>query len=228
MWQLVRTVVVPYVIFECALALFRIYVGGEQLEDLFQDPHWPMWYLSALFFWRLLTPLFRGCRPPSRRGRRRPSAWSPALYAGDTLDLARVLGLLPFFVLGLHATPERLERLREPWVRTAALLRLPRRSRSRPPGPTTWARTEWLYYRSQYGELDVSDGRGVADPRRPARDRHARRLVVPRAGAPGHGWFTRMGAATLVVYLFHGFVVKGAEYAGYMGWADDHGASRSS
>ena len=33
-----------------------------------------------------------------------------------------------------------------------------------------------------------------------------------------------MGAATLVVYLFHGFVVKGAEYAGFMGWADDHAA----
>ena len=31
-----------------------------------------------------------------------------------------------------------------------------------------------------------------------------------------------MGAATLVVYLFHGFVVKGAEYAGFMGWADEH------
>src|SRR3954465_427339 len=58
LWQLVRTVVVPYLIFECALALFRIYVGGERLEDLFSDPHWPMWYLSALFFWRLLTPPF--------------------------------------------------------------------------------------------------------------------------------------------------------------------------
>ena len=56
LWQLVRTVVVPYVIFECALALFRIYVGGERLEDLFSDPHWPMWYLAALFFWRLAHP----------------------------------------------------------------------------------------------------------------------------------------------------------------------------
>ena len=31
-----------------------------------------------------------------------------------------------------------------------------------------------------------------------------------------------MGAATLVVYLFHGFVVKGAGYAGWGDWADDH------
>ena len=58
MSQLVRVVVVPYVIFETLLALFRILVGGETLEDLFLDPHWPMWYLSALFFWRLMTPFF--------------------------------------------------------------------------------------------------------------------------------------------------------------------------
>jgi hypothetical protein len=31
-----------------------------------------------------------------------------------------------------------------------------------------------------------------------------------------------MGAYTLVVYLFHGFFVKGAEYAGWGSWADDH------
>jgi hypothetical protein len=41
---------------------------------------------------------------------------------------------------------------------------------------------------------------------------------VPRRG----GWFTRMGAATLVVYLCHGFAIKGLEYAGYGGWADAH------
>src|SRR4051794_41245959 len=59
MWQLVRTVAVPYVVFESALAIFRIYVGGEHLRDIWQDPHWPMWYLSALFFWRFATPVFK-------------------------------------------------------------------------------------------------------------------------------------------------------------------------
>ena len=224
LWQLVRTIAVPYVVFECALALFRIYVGGEQLEDLFRDPHWPMWYLSALFFWRLLTPVFNRI---SRLSAGVAIAGAVAtslvagLYAGDTLDMARVLGLLPFFVLGLTATTERLERLREPWVRNAALVVFLAIAVA-----TTWtdtlAQTEWLYYRSQYGELDVGDGRALLT-------RAVLLLVgalgawsflalVPRVG----GWFTRMGAATLVVYLFHGFFIKGAEYAGYMGWAEDH------
>lgn len=220
MWQLFRTVAVPYLLFEAALALFRVYVGGEQLDDLFRDPHWPMWYLSALFFWRLLTPIFR----PLWGGLVVAIGVSlvAGMYAGNTLDIARVLGLLPFFVMGLKATPERVEWLRRRpaqvaagavfvgiWVMTT--------------WTDSWASTEWLYYRSRYDEMGYGD------------DVHAlltRALVlaigtlgawaffalVPRLG----GWFTRMGAATLVVYLFHGFFVKGAEYAGFDGWADEH------
>jgi fucose 4-O-acetylase-like acetyltransferase len=221
LWQLVSTVAVPYVIFECALALFRIYVGGERLEDLFSDPHWPMWYLSALFFWRLVTPVFTRLPSAVAIGAAVAISLLAGLYAGDTLDMARILGLLPFFVLGLTATPERLERLREPWVRQAGL------------GVflviavvTTWtddlAQTEWFYYRSEYAELDVSDSRALAT--------RAVLLVVGVLGACSFlalvprlsGWFTRMGAATLVVYLFHGFAIKGAEYAGYLDWAGHH------
>jgi fucose 4-O-acetylase-like acetyltransferase len=223
LWQLVRTVVVPYVLFECALALFRIYVGGERLEELFKDPHWPMWYLSALFFWRLLTPVF--VRMPAAMAIVVATVTSlvAGLYAGDTLDLARVLGLLPFFVLGLTATKDRLERLRRPWARRAALVVFLAIAVAAI-WTDTWARTEWLYYRSRYGELDVSDARAFVT--------RAVLLVVGTLGAWAFmallprvgGWFTRMGAATLVVYLFHGFFIKSAEYAGYQGWTEEHGA----
>ena len=42
-----RTVAVPYVLFEAALAWFRYEVGGVGARELFADPHWPMWYLSG-------------------------------------------------------------------------------------------------------------------------------------------------------------------------------------
>lgn len=220
LWSLFRTVVVPYLVFEAAIALFRIHVGGEQLEDLFRDPHWPMWYLAALFFWRLLAPVFR----PMPAGLVVAVVVSllAGTYAGDTLDLARVLGLLPFFVLGLKATPERLELLRRRPAQVAAV------------GvfvgiwvlttwTDVWASTEWLYYRSRYDEM------GYGDDARALLTR-ALVLAVGTLGAAAflalvprlHGWFTRMGAFTLVVYLFHGFAVKGAEYAGWPGWAADH------
>ena len=219
MWQLFRTVVVPYLLFECAIALFRIFVGGEQLDDLFQDPHWPMWYLAALFFWRLLTPLFRPMPAGVAVAVAVAISLVAGLYAGDTLDLARVLGLLPFFVMGLQVTPERLESLRRRpaqvaavgvfvaiWIATA--------------WTDSWASTEWLYYRSRYDDMGYAD------------DLHAllTRTLVLAIGTLGalaflalvprvSGWFTRMGAFTLVVYLFHGFFIKGAEYAGWGSWA---------
>lgn len=220
LWQLVRTVVVPYVVFESLLALFRVHVGGEELEDLFTDPHWPMWYLSALFFWRLLTPVLQ--RLPAALPVTVAVSLLAGLVAGDTLDAARVLGLLPFFTMGLAATPERLERLRGPRVRAAAVVGLV--------GiwvlttwTDRWASTEWLYYRSRYADLDVSDTRAVAI--------RAVLLVIGTVGAWSFlalvprlgGWFSRMGAWTLVVYLFHGFAVKGAGYAGYADWAAAHG-----
>ncbi|WP_341928182.1 acyltransferase family protein [Nocardioides psychrotolerans] len=219
MWQLVRTVAVPYLVFECSIALFRVYVGGEELEDLFLDPHWPLWYLSALFFWRLLTPVFKPM--PGGYVVALGISLVAGLFAGDELDLARILGLLPFFVLGLKATPERLERLRTRPVQVVAavffvaLVSL------------TWlveryAATEWLYYRARYDELDVSDLQAFLI--------RAVLLVVGTVGAFAFlalvprlgGWFTRMGAATLVVYLFHGFAVKGADYAGFDDWGADH------
>ena len=222
MWQLFRTVVVPYLVFECALALFRVYVGGEELADLFRDPHWPMWYLAALFLWRLMTPIFR----PLPAGLLGAVAISlvAGMYAGDTLDIARVLGLLPFFVMGLKATPERLELLRHRRVQVAgvavfvAIWVLTTWT-------DVWASTEWLYYRSRYDEMGYADDLNALLTR-------ALVLVIGTLGALAFlalvprvtGWFTRMGAWTLVVYLFHGFAVKGAGYAGYGSWADAHAA----
>lgn len=215
--SLVTTIVVPYLIFESLMTLFRIRFGDENLEGVFADPHWPMWYLSALFFWRLLTPVFK-----TRR-------WAvpvavlislgAGVYAGDTLDLARVLGLLPFFVLGLHATPERLAALQTARARVAGvavLLVIFALARF----TDVWINTEWLYYRSRYDELDLSDPESVLV--------RAILIVIGTAGALAFlsfvprisGWFTRMGAWTLVVYLFHGFVVKSADYLDFDAWAD--------
>jgi fucose 4-O-acetylase-like acetyltransferase len=145
------------------------------------------------------------------------------LVTGATLDVARVLGFLPFFVLGLHATPGRLERLRAVPVRLGALgamvaiwflsghLR-------------DWAGTgEWLYYNDSYHAMGASPTEG-----------YLTRLLVLAAGAVGAlavlslmtnrmGWFTRMGSMTLVVYLCHGFFVKALGYSGYGDWANAHG-----
>lgn len=220
LWQLVTILLVPYVAFEGALAWFRINAGGERVDQLWTDPHFPMWYLLALVVWRLLTPLFR-----SMRGGVVVAV--AVCVAGGFLqgswmwwmDAPRILGFLPFFVLGLKATPESLEWLRGRFpavlgvvtfgVLGVLALDLPQ-----------WAERAHLYYRP-YELLDQPVAGAVLT-----------RLLVVALGVAGafawlalvprvSGWFTRMGAATMVVYLFHGFVVKELEFLGFVEWAHD-------
>jgi fucose 4-O-acetylase-like acetyltransferase len=217
--RLVTTVLVPYLVFEALLAAFRSAFGGEHLERLWLNPHWPMWYLSALFLWRLATPLLKRVRYPLLL------SVAVSLAGGavttDALDVSRALGLLPFFVVGLLATPDHVAALRRPGVRLVAgaafALAVGLSSVvQHHPG------TEWLYWSSGYSEMGASFPHGVA----------VRALLLAAAGAlavaffalvPGRGgWFTRMGAASLVVYLFHGFVVKSVNYSAFPDWAERH------
>ncbi|WGX98487.1 acyltransferase family protein [Nocardioides sp. L-11A] len=220
LWQLVTTLLVPYVLFEGALAWFRVNVGGERLWDLWLDPHFPLWYLLAMVAWRLVTPLLR----PLWGGVLVAVGISVAggFLAGDWtrwLDAPRVLGFLPFFVLGLKTTPEALEWLRGRFpallgVATFAVLGLLAGSFE------AWSSRSYLYYRP-YTLLDDPTSTAVLT-----------RLLMLLAGAAGAlawltlvprvgGWFSRMGGATLVVYLFHGFAVKELEYLGFVAWAQD-------
>ncbi|MBO9522912.1 MAG: acyltransferase family protein [Nocardioidaceae bacterium] len=217
---LVRTVAVPYLVFEAALAWFRYQVGGVALDDLFTDPHWPMWYLAALFFWRLATPAFRALSAGSALLVAVTLSLLSGLWDGTVFDHARILGLLPFFVLGLvlaDADWQRLRRVPLPFgvAGLGAVAALAWWSRDRVP-------TEWLYYRSPYGELEPDPVRAMAI-----------RLGVLAVGLLGalsffvlvprvRGWFATLGAATLVVYLFHGFFVLTAQYQGFGDWTAEH------
>ena len=151
------TVVVPYFVFETLLALFRTVVGHENFGVLYISPHWPMWYLTVLFLWRLATPLLTRLRPavadgprgrglPGRRAQHRPA-----------LDLPRTFGLLPFFVAGPGDDP-RPVRLAGPSPRA--------RRRGGADGAAFVAATltagsfskEWLYWRTGYPDLGCRSG----------------------------------------------------------------------
>ncbi|MFL6107965.1 MAG: acyltransferase family protein [Marmoricola sp.] len=221
LWSLVCTVAVPYFVFEYALAAFRDQVGGVELQDLFSDPHWPMWYLVALFFWRLAGPAF--LKLPRAASLTLATAISllSGFVASDTLETGRMLGFLPFFVLGLNLGKREWTALRTPRLVPVAvavlggLLVLALYTDS-------WISTEWYYYRSTYADMGA----------------HGLHAVVLRAGVltigllgaaaafalvpRGRSWFSTLGSATIVVYLFHGFFVLLARYRGYPDWAAGH------
>jgi fucose 4-O-acetylase-like acetyltransferase len=215
--KLVTVVAIPYVVFEAAMSAFRVRVGGEEgIDRLFLEPHWPMWFLAVMFLWRLATPLLKAV--PAPLGVAVVISLLGGLFEGDVLDLGRALGMLPFFVLGLVARRERLDLLRSAPARVAAAGSLAV-AFLLAPFIDGRLRTEWMYWRSSYADLDATFASGslvrlglLAVGALLALSALA---LVPRRG----GWFTRLGAATMVVYLFHGFLVKAAEYAGLLDWA---------
>ncbi len=136
------------------------------------------------------------------------------------LDLPRTFGLLPFFVAGLGDDP-RAVRLAGPSPRArrrggADGARLRGRDASPPaasarsgstgaPATPTWACRSGSAPSVRLGLLVVAGALALGAL-----------SLIPRS----QRWFTPLGAASLVVYLFHGFAVKGAEYAGVGGLSE--------
>ena len=217
---LVAALVVPFVLYQAALAVFQVAIGWPAPEHPFLEPLWPLWYLVVLVAWRLATPLF--LRVPARVAVAASLAVSLLGGAVDVswLSLSRVLGLLPFFVIGLVATPERVARVRTPAARQAGVVCL-LLTLWLAHDLDSWAGTWWLYYRP-YDVLGAGLLEGAAV--RAALVGLALGCsvgvlaLVPRTD----GWFARRGSATMVVFLLHGFVVRGAEAAGVFAWTPAH------
>jgi fucose 4-O-acetylase-like acetyltransferase len=213
--------VVPYFIFETAMMWFRVEVGGEPwLDQMYLNPHWPMWYLAAVFLWRLATPILKShwvFVPLSIAA----SLVFP-LYGSAILDLNRTIGLLPFFVVGLHLSPALLARLKTGAARLVGLGALVAVF-VLADHTDEWTTTKFLWYSLEYHHFGVGLADGAWIRVRLIALALAASFAVLAVVPRRRTWFTDMGAATMVVYLFHGFFVRGAGYAGFPAWADRHG-----
>ena len=212
--KLIANLAVPYVIFEVAFALYRWQLGLIDKPGIsLMDPYFVTWFLMAMFVWRLSTPVWQQLRWPLA------VAVAISVLSGiadlpSAMDLHRVLGLLPFFVLGLMLKPAHMELLKRPRVRVIGALILA--------GGFVTAglvhrrmTAEWALWRKSFADIGVNDvlGSGM-------------RLGMLLAGAVlvaafltvvpvRRMWFTRLGSATMFAYLLHGFGLKFVEAQGW-------------
>jgi fucose 4-O-acetylase-like acetyltransferase len=219
---LIGQVVAPYVIF---ILLYRAEVWwingtGFDLNEAFR-PHFLMWFLLALLGWRLSAPIWRHLRHPFA------VAVAVALVAGSSKVMAdsttaRMMTLLPFFVLGLTIRPEWVALLRRPAARWYGGAVLAVGSAGAIAAAYGYHRhryrfdMRWLWWNTGYQEMDVPPLTGMAL-------RAGMILlglvlvaaflaVVPR----GRTWFTHLGTGTMYVYLLHGLILKVFDYTGLL------------
>ncbi|MGY0056107.1 acyltransferase family protein [Streptomyces sp. LZ34] len=210
--RLLTGVVVPYLVFEVAYTLFYRWAQDDPGYPIsLLDPWYVMWFLVALFIWRLTTPLWLALRHPM------PIALALAVLAsispevGGDLALQRVLSFLPYFVLGLSLRPEHFTRLR---TRRARLAALPVGAGALVAAYALAPRLDagWFYHRGSVTGLGVPAWAGVFTT--PALFLLALVLTaVFLAWVPGRQlWITALGMGTMYGYLLHGFVIKSSRF----------------
>ncbi len=116
-------ILLPYLVFQLLYLLF----AGQPVQ--FHSPYWILWYLFALFLWRLLALALRSCPPPVVRVLV-PVSVAVSLLCGyaDWISydyaLSRVLVFLPYFLLGLALSGGKdrfLPAVRRSWSRYLSL-----------------------------------------------------------------------------------------------------------
>lgn len=205
--RIVSTLVVPYLIVEITLQMINRYYTGEPDPYMFLSPQWIGWFLAALFVWRLTTPIWRALRYPIT------TSLAISLLVGlievpNVMALPKILGFLPFYVVGLHMTRERFERLADIRIRIVSALLLIGAFIYCYLNSKNWT-LDWLLWKQRYDEPPL-----LADPFEGMTQRgellvvgfvltFAALSLVPHR----RSWTSRLGQRTLYCYLLHGYII---------------------
>ncbi|GAA1619284.1 acyltransferase family protein [Nonomuraea maheshkhaliensis] len=218
--KLVDTFLVPYVIVEVGYAALRFSLGQKWSLTII-DPAWLNWYLLALLFWRLSTPVWKRMKYPV------PVAIAIYLFAGFSqisgdFSMDRFFGLLPFFVIGLVLQPEHFELLNRRWIKivsvvtvlcaaAVAILIAP------------MAKLGPFYYKNSYQDLDLSWYMGIGLRLGLLVCALAMCFAVLALVPRRETWYTDLGTRTLYCYLLHGIPVLIAKEMGWLEFPWLHG-----
>ncbi|MFJ8144563.1 acyltransferase family protein [Streptomyces sp. NPDC096048] len=212
--RLITGVAVPYLVFEVAYALHRR-VSEDPANDIsLLDPTYLLWFLCALFVWRLTTPIWQTVRWPLPIALGIAALASVTPTVGNDLNMQRVLQFLPCFVLGLVLRPEHFQLVRR---RSVRILSVPVVAAA--VAVAWWSvprmETGWFYRNAAVQDTGAPWWTGPVL----TLALFGCSLVLSAcffAWVPGRRmWFTALGAGTIYGYLMHGFLVKEGSYAGW-------------
>lgn len=114
MGKLIQKLVVPYLVYEVIYYLLYTLILHKETKLYLLYPKFSLWYLMALFFWRLITPYVRKIPAAVHM----PFAILAGLLIGcsgmddNFLSIPRILVFYPFFLAGIHFDRELLTRYR--------------------------------------------------------------------------------------------------------------------
>jgi fucose 4-O-acetylase-like acetyltransferase len=205
--RVVSTLVVPYLIVETSMQFITRHYTGEPDPMLILSPQWLTWFLAALFVWRLTTPIWRALKYPIT------TSFVISLTVGlfelpNVLSLPKILGFLPFYVIGMHMSREWFERLTQRRIRIVSAMILIAAFAICYRYSAGWE-TDWLLWKQRYDETPLSATalEGVVQRGELLAIglllTFAALSLVPKR----RSWTTRLGGRTIYTDLLHGYVL---------------------
>lgn len=110
--ELVQKLLIPYIVYECIYYLLYTFILHRPTGLYLLYPKFSLWYILALFVWRLITPYFK----------KLPGHMIIAVAAGlliglsgmkdNFLSLPRILVFYPYFLAGYHMNRDFFTKMR--------------------------------------------------------------------------------------------------------------------
>ena len=112
--KLIQKLVIPYFVYEFLYYFLYVFIIHKETGLYLNRPKFSLWYLMALFFWRVLTPYVR--KIPGNMF----IAFTAGLLVGFTelgnfFSIPRTLVFYPFFLAGYYFQESWFEALRRHW-----------------------------------------------------------------------------------------------------------------
>lgn len=203
---LIARVLLPYLFFTVAYRALYALLWDVPLSLTLTEPTYLLWFLMALFLWRITAPAWRAVRFPVGIAVL-ISLVSGLMGMGYDLALPRVLMFLPWFVAGLRLREGHFRRLRGRAARGAAVSVLAA-ALGCAYALTSWTNVGWLHMQYDNTQLHIGPLGYLA----------ARLALFAASGCLVAAFFALVparktafsvcGAATMFPFLTHGLLVQ--------------------
>ena len=207
-WKLIKSVVLPYFIFQFLYTAYYIYVLELSVAfNFFEHLRWGLWFLVSLFCWRVLLPLF------TRSKWMILVALVISLIAGELpfineeFSLSRTVYFFVFFIAGYHLSVDPLKRVGKRGKLVGVIVLVLIFVSMYVMNDTSWR--EWLFGRLPYMELEPFIFESGLLNRLTIYVICGLAMIAFFAAVPTKRFsWTVIGQRTMAIYLFHLAIVQ--------------------
>lgn len=210
--KMISGLIIPYFVYEILYYLLYTFILDKETGLYFTRPKFSLWYLMALFAWRILAPYVQKI----------PGKFALSIAAGlligltnldNFLSIPRIVFFFPFFLAGLNFDSSRLTRFRNRKGYIGALTILGAMAVFLFTDERHHSLTPQIFYgRYSYHDLELGNPEGIL-----IRILcyavsflliYLFMLVLPTEKKS----YSYLGERTMAIYIFHGFIYSCPKY----------------